>query len=87
MSSLWTRIKKQFQLCLKFLGLNDVVLKNGNLLVTVEHVENVSPSLKIYLQQIHLKEKVEQIEEQKLRLEVDLQNMKVKQVEEQKLGS
>ncbi len=72
---------------MKFLGLNDVVLKNGNLLVTVEHVENVSPSLKIYLQQIHLKEKVEQIEEQKLRLEVDLQNMKVKQVEEQKLGS
>ncbi len=72
---------------MKFLGLNDVVLKNGNLLVTVKHVENVSPSLRVYLQQIHLKEKVEQVEEQKLRLEVDLQNMKVKQVKEQKLGS
>jgi hypothetical protein len=32
----------------------------------VEHVENVNPSLRVYLQQIHLKEKVEQVKEQKL---------------------
>jgi hypothetical protein len=49
MSFLWARIKEQFQHCLKFLGPNNVVLKNGNLLVTVEHVENVSPNLIVYL--------------------------------------
>jgi hypothetical protein len=49
MSSLWAKVEEQFQLCLEFLGLNDVIFKNGNLLVIVEHVENVSPSLRVYL--------------------------------------
>jgi hypothetical protein len=63
MSSLQAKVKKQFQLCLELLGPNDVVLKNGNVPAIVEHVENVSPSLKVYLQQIRFKEKVEQVEE------------------------
>jgi hypothetical protein len=62
-------------------------LKNGNTPVTIEHVKNVSPSLKVYLQQIHFKKKVEQVEEHKLGLKVDLQKVKIEQVEEQKLGS
>jgi hypothetical protein len=101
MSSLQTKIEENFQLCLKFLGLNDLALKNGNLSVTIEHVENVSPSLRVYLQQICFKQKVkqklslkanpqkvkiEQVEEQKLGSEVILQKVKVEQVEEQKLG-
>jgi hypothetical protein len=52
--------------------------------VIVKHVENVGPSLRVYLQQIYLKEKVEQIEEKKLGLEIDLQKMKVEQIKEQK---
>jgi hypothetical protein len=48
MSSVRVRIEQQFQLCLEFLGPNDVVLKNGNLPMTVEHVKNVSPSLRVY---------------------------------------
>jgi hypothetical protein len=63
MSSLQAKVEKQFQLCLELLGPNDVVLKNGNVPAIVEHVENVSPSLKVYLQQIRFKEKVEQVEE------------------------
>jgi hypothetical protein len=63
MSSLRARVEKEFQLCLELLGPNDVVLKNGNVPMIVEHVENVSPSLRVYLQQICFKEKVEQIEE------------------------
>jgi hypothetical protein len=59
MSSLQARVEKQFQLCLEFLGPNDVVSKNGNMPMIVEHVENVSPSLRVYLQQICLKKKVE----------------------------
>jgi len=77
MFSLRTKVEKQFQLRLGFLGLNYVVLKNVKMPVIIEHVENVSPSLRIYLQQIHFKEKVEQVEEQKLSLEVDLQKVKV----------
>jgi hypothetical protein len=61
MSSLRARIEKQFQLCLKFLCPTNVVLKNGNVPVTVEHVKNVSPNLRVYLQQICLKEKVKQV--------------------------
>jgi hypothetical protein len=34
--------------------------------LTIEHVENTNPSLRVYLQQIRLKKKVEQVEEQKL---------------------
>jgi hypothetical protein len=48
MFSLQTRIEDQFQLCLKFLGPNDVVLKNGNPPMIVEHVQNVSSSLRVY---------------------------------------
>jgi hypothetical protein len=61
------------------------VLRNFDLLVIVKHVNN-SPSLKVYLQKIGLKEKVEQVE-QKLWSKVHLQKMKVNNVEEQKLGS
>ncbi len=53
----------------------------------VKHVENNSPSLRIYLQKIGLKRKVEQVEEQKLGSKVDLEKVKVKHVEEQKLSS
>jgi hypothetical protein len=66
MSALRTRVEEQFELCLKFLGLNDVVLKNGNLPMIVKHVENVSSSLRVYLQQIRFKDKIKQVEEQKL---------------------
>jgi hypothetical protein len=86
MSSLQAKIEKQFQFCLEFLSPNDLVLKNGNLPVIVEHVENVSPSLRVYLQHIRLKEKVEQVEH-KLGLKVDMQKVKIEQVEEQKLAS
>jgi len=86
MSSLQARVEEQFKLCLEFLGPNDVVLNKGNLQVIVECVENVNPSLRIYLKQICLKEKVEQVEEQKLGSKVDLQKVKVEQVKEQKLG-
>jgi hypothetical protein len=44
----------------------------------VKHEENVSPSLRIYLQQIHLKEKIKQVE-QKLGLKVHLQKVKIEQ--------
>jgi hypothetical protein len=85
MSSLQTRVEDQFQLCLEFLGPNDVVLKNGNLPIIVEHVKNVSSSLRVYLQQIRFKKKVEQVKEQKLGLKVNMQKVKAEQVEEQKL--
>jgi hypothetical protein len=51
------RVKKWFQLCLEFLGLNDVVLKNGNLLVTIEHVENVRTSLSLFVANTFQKKK------------------------------
>jgi len=50
--------------------------------VTVEHVNNNSPSLIIYLHKTRLKEKVEHVEEEKLGSKVDLQKMKVEHVEE-----
>ncbi len=46
---LWIKVEKQFQLCLELLGPNDVVLNNNNMPVTVKHVENVSPNLRVYL--------------------------------------
>jgi hypothetical protein len=55
--------------------------------VIIEHVKNNCPSLRVYLQKIAFKEKVEKVEEQKLCSKVDLQKMKVDHVEEQKLGS
>jgi hypothetical protein len=48
--------------------------------MTIEHVENNSSSLKVYLQKIGFKEKVEHVK--KLGSKVDLQKMKVEHVEE-----
>jgi hypothetical protein len=48
----------------------------------VKHVENNSPSLRVYLQKISLKEKVKQVEKQKLNSKIDLQKVKVEHVEE-----
>jgi hypothetical protein len=39
MSFLRAKVEKQFQLCLEFLSLNDVILKNGNVTMPVEHVK------------------------------------------------
>jgi hypothetical protein len=50
--------------------------------VTIERVDNNSPSLKVYLQKTRLKEKVEHVEEEKLGSKVDLQKMKIEHVEE-----
>jgi hypothetical protein len=55
-------VEEQFQLCLEFLGPNVVVLKNFDLLVIVECVDNNSPSLKVYLQKTRLKDKVKHVE-------------------------
>jgi hypothetical protein len=63
MSFLWARVEKQFQFYLEFLNPNVVVLKNYDLVMTIEHVENNSSSLKVYLQKIGFKEKVEHVEE------------------------
>jgi hypothetical protein len=62
-SFLWARVEKQFQFYLEFLGFNVVVLKNLDLLVILECVDNNSPSLKVYLQKTRLKENVEHVEE------------------------
>jgi len=48
----------------------------------VKHVENNSPSLRVYLQKISLKEKVKQVEKQKLNSKIDLLKVKVEHVEE-----
>ncbi len=82
MSFLWTKVEKQFQSRLEFSNPNVVVLKNCNLLMTVEHVKNNSSSLRVYLQKIGFKKKVEQVKKQKLGSKVNLQKMKVKHVEE-----
>ncbi len=50
--------------------------------MTIERVDNNSPSLKVYLQKTRLKEKVEHVEEEKLGSKVDLQKMKIEHVEE-----
>ncbi len=52
MSFLKTRVQ-QLQLCLKFLGFSDVVLKATNLLMRVEKDRS---SLKFFMQKIGLKE-------------------------------
>jgi hypothetical protein len=54
---------------------------DSDLLVTIEHVESSSPSLRVYLQRTNLEKKVEQVEEQKLS-KVDLQKVRVEHVEE-----
>jgi hypothetical protein len=58
------------------------MLRNFNLLVLVKHVKNSSPSLRVYLQKTSIKEKVKQVEEQKLSSKIDLQKVKVEHVEE-----
>jgi hypothetical protein len=47
---LWVKVEKQFQLCLKFLGFSVIMLKNHDMAMTIEHVKNDSPSLKVNLQ-------------------------------------
>jgi hypothetical protein len=49
MSSLGARVEEQFQLCLEFLGPNVVVLRDSDLVMTIEHVKSSSPSLRVYL--------------------------------------
>ncbi len=39
MSFLQAKVEIQFQLCLEFLSLNDVILKNRNVPMLVEHVK------------------------------------------------
>ncbi len=58
------------------------MVRNFDLLMIVEHVDNNSPSLRVYLQKIGLKEKVEQVEEQTLGSKVNLQKVKIKHVKE-----
>jgi hypothetical protein len=53
------KVEKQFQLFLEFLGPNVVVVRNFDLPLTIEHVDNNNPNLRVYLQKIGLKEKVE----------------------------
>jgi hypothetical protein len=53
MSFLKARVEKQLQLCLKFLGSNDVKLKTTYLPMKVEEGRS---SLKLFLQKIGLKE-------------------------------
>jgi hypothetical protein len=42
------------------------------MLVTIKHVKNDSPSLRVYLQKTSVKKKVEQVEEQKLGSQANL---------------
>jgi hypothetical protein len=49
MCSLRPKVEEQFQLYLEFLGPNAIVLRNSNLPVTLKHVENSIPSLKVYV--------------------------------------
>ncbi len=58
------------------------MLRNSILLVTIKHIKNDSPNLRVYLQKIGLKEKVEQVEEQTLGSKVNLQKVKIKHVKE-----
>ncbi len=59
MSSLQVKVEKQIELCLKFIYPNVVMLKYSNLSMTIEHVEDDSPSQRVYLQKIGFKKKVE----------------------------
>jgi hypothetical protein len=45
-----SKVEKQFQLCLKNLGSNVIMLKNHDLLMIIEHLKNDSPSLRVNLQ-------------------------------------
>jgi hypothetical protein len=57
------------------------MLNNFNLLpLTIEHVEKRNPSLKIYLQTIGLKEKLKQVEQQKLNSKVNMLKVKIENV-------
>jgi hypothetical protein len=59
MSSLRVKVEEQIELCLKFIYPNVVMLKYSNLSMTIEHVEDDSPSQRVYLQKIGFKKKVE----------------------------
>jgi hypothetical protein len=63
MSFLWTKVGKQFQFCLEFQGPNVIMLRNSDLLLIVEHVDNNSPSLRVYLQKTSFKNKVKEVNE------------------------
>ncbi len=67
----------------KFLGPIVVVLKNYDLLVIIEHVKNDGPSLRVYLQKTSFKDKVKQVEEQKLGSKAYLQKVKMEHVEKE----
>jgi len=49
MSFLRAKVEKQFQFYLEFLNPNVVMLKNFDLIMTIEHVKNNSSSLRVYL--------------------------------------
>jgi hypothetical protein len=49
MSSLQAKVKKQSQLYLEFLGPNVVVVRNFDIPMTIEHVHNNNPSLRVHL--------------------------------------
>jgi len=66
MSFLQAKVEEQFQVCLEFLGPNVLVLRNFDLPLTIEHVDNNSPNLKVHLQKTNFKEKVKQVEKQEL---------------------
>jgi len=57
MSFLWTRVEEQFQFHLEFLNPNVVVLRNYDMLMTIEHVKELGS--KVNLQKM----KVEHVEE------------------------
>jgi len=70
MSSLRAKVEEQFQLCLRFLSPSAIVVRNFDLPLTIKHVDNNSPSLRVYLQKTILKNKVEK---QKLGSKINLQ--------------
>jgi hypothetical protein len=73
MSSLRTKVEKQLQLCLRFLSPSAIMVRNFDLPLTIKHIDNNSPSLKVYLQKTILKNNVEQVEKQKLGSKINLQ--------------
>ncbi len=75
MSFLKARVEKQLQLCLKFLGSNDVKLKTTYLPMKVEEGRS---SLKLFLQKIGLKESLQK--ELKIKLEQILRESPTPQI-------
>jgi hypothetical protein len=56
------------------------MLNNFELPVTIKLIEKGNPSLRIYLQKIGFKEKVEQVKQQKLGSKVNMLKVKVENV-------